>query len=29
VAAQSVSLLPTADAATHVSQVRVGLPADL
>jgi len=29
VAAQSVSLLPTADAATHVSQVRVGLPSDL
>jgi len=29
VAAQSVSLLPTADAATHVSQIRVGLPADL
>ena len=27
--AQSVVLLPTADAATHVSQVRVGLPADL
>ena len=27
--ATSVSLLPTADAATHVSQVRVGLPADL
>lgn len=29
VEAQSVSLLPTADAATHVSQVRVALPADL
>lgn len=29
VAAQSVSLLPTADAATHVSQVRVGLPVDI
>lgn len=27
--AKSVSLLPVADAATHVSQVRVGLPADL
>jgi len=27
--AQAVSLLPTADAATHVSQVRVSLPADL
>ena len=27
--AQAVSLLPTADAATHVSQVRVNLPADL
>jgi len=27
--AQAVSLLPTADAATHVSQVRVTLPADL
>lgn len=29
VVAQSVTLLPTADAATHVSQVRVGLPSDL
>ena len=29
VSAPSVSLLPTADAATHVSQVRVGLPANL
>ena len=27
--ATAVTLLPTADAATHVSQVRVGLPADL
>lgn len=27
--APNVSLLPTADAATHVSQVRVGLPANL
>ncbi len=27
--AKAVTLLPTADAATHVSQVRVGLPADL
>lgn len=27
--AKAVALLPTADAATHVSQVRVGLPADL
>ena len=27
--AQAVSLLPTADAATHVSQARVSLPADL
>ncbi len=27
--ARALSLLPTADAATHVSQVRVGLPADL
>ena len=27
--AKSVVLLPTADASTHVSQVRVGLPADL
>lgn len=29
IAAKSVTLLPVADAATHVSQVRVGLPADL
>lgn len=29
VEATSVALLPTADAATHVSQVRVGLPASL
>ena len=27
--AQSIALLPTADASTHVSQVRVGLPLDL
>jgi len=27
--AKAVTLLPTADAATHVSQVRVSLPADL
>lgn len=29
VSAPNVSLLPTADAATHVSQVRVGLPSNL